>query len=109
MKTEQLIIQKIIAEDGYVFVSKDKVEEYGLLLPREVCGKEVYLGVQASADSFEEMLESELKELKQKYLQLKEEASKEEESDPVEEKEESDPMEEKEEKSTEPKEEVDDN
>ena len=65
MKTEEVKIRKIVADDGMIFVSKKKVEEYGLTLPESFFGKEVYLGIDASADDFDEMLETEANVLRE--------------------------------------------
>lgn len=70
MKTEEVKIRKIVADDGMIFVSKNKIEEYGLTLPESFFGKEIYLGIDASAEDFEEMPEHAANVLREQRAQL---------------------------------------
>lgn len=72
MKSEEIKIHKIVADEGYIFVSKERKEEFGLSIP-EFYGKQVFLATEASTEDFEEMLESEALALQAKYHELAEE------------------------------------
>ena len=54
MKTEDFKIQKLVAEDGKIIVSKATVELFGIEVP-ESYGKEIFLGIQAKKSDFKEM------------------------------------------------------
>lgn len=54
MKTEDFKIQKLVAEEGKIIVSKATTELFGIEVP-ESYGKEIFLGIQAKKSDFKEM------------------------------------------------------
>lgn len=92
MKTTEINIRKIVADEGKILVSKKTIEISDELAFPEAYGTEIYLGISANSTDFEEVeleyfeeLQSKVQnyKLSQKDLETSKETISESEEDPL--------------------------